>query len=114
MSTLEYALAAWLVVVGLWGIVSSRNLLHLIVCLTVVQSATYVLLLTIGYVEGAAAPVFYHVAAGTPAVDPVVQALMLTDIVVEVTVLALLLSLAIQVHKQKKTLDPGRLGVVRG
>ncbi len=114
MSALEYALAAWLVVVGLWGIVSSRNLLHLIVCLTVVQSATYVLLLTIGYVGGAAAPIFYHVAVGTPAVDPVVQALMLTDIVVEVTVLALLLSLAVQVHKQKKTLDPDRLRDVRG
>ncbi len=114
MSALEYGLAAWLVVVGLWGVVSSRNLFHLIVCLTVVQSATYVLLLTIGYVAGGAAPIFYHVAAGTPAVDPVVQALMLTDIVVEVTVLALLLSLAVQVHKQKKTLDPTRLGVVRG
>ncbi len=114
MSALEYVVAAWLIVIGLWGVVSSRNLFHLIVCLTVVQSATYVLLLTVGYVKGATAPVFYHVAAGTPAVDPVVQALMLTDIVVEVTVLALLLSLAVQVHKQKKTLDPNRLGVVRG
>ncbi len=114
MSVLAYALAAWLVVVGLYGVVTSRNLFHLIVCLTVVQSATYVLLLMIGYVTGGAAPVYYHVAAGTPAVDPVVQALMLTDIVVEVTVLALLLSIAVQVHKERKTLDPNELGIVRG
>ncbi len=114
MTHLPYVLGAWLVIVGLYGVVTSRNLIHLIVCLTVVQSATYVLLLMIGYVTGASAPVFYHVSLSTPAVDPVVQALMLTDIVVEVTVLALLLSLAVQVHKQKKTLDPNRLGMLRG
>ncbi len=114
MTVLPYLLAAWLVVVGLYGVITSRNLLHLIVCLTVVQSATYVLLLMVGYVVNASAPVFYHVPLTTPAVDPVVQALLLTDIVVEVTVLALLLSLAVQVHKQKKTLDPDELGIVRG
>ncbi len=117
MSLLQYApyaVAAWLVVIGLYGVITSRNLIHLIVCLTVVQSATYVLLLMVGYVSGGAAPVYYHVALGTPAVDPVVQALMLTDIVVEVTVLALLLSLAVQVHKRRKTLDPNRLGILRG
>ena len=109
-----YAVAAWLFIVGLFGIVTSRNLIHLIVCLTVVQSATYVLLLMVGYVTGGAAPVYYHVPLGTPAADPVVQALMLTDIVVEVTVLALLLSLAVQVHKRRKTLDPNQLGILRG
>ncbi len=109
-----YALAAWLVVIGLYGVITSRNLVHLIVCLSVVQSATYVTLLMVGYVAGGAAPVYYHIALGTKAVDPVVQALMLTDVVVEVTVLALLLSIAVQVHKQHKTLDPNRLGIIRG
>ncbi len=111
---MPYALAVWLFVVGLYGIVSSRNMVHLVVCLSVVQSSTYVFLLTIGYRTGAAAPVVLDIPAGTPAVDPVVQALMLTDIVVEVTVLALLLSLAVQVHKEKKTLDPNKLGILRG
>ncbi len=114
VSYAPYALAAWLLVIGLYGVVTSRNLLHLIVCLSVVQSATYVLLLTVGYVAGGSAPVFYQVSLGTPAVDPVVQALMLTDVVVEVTVLALLLALAVQVHKQRKTLDPNQLGIIRG
>ena len=39
--------------VGLYGIATSRNLIHLIVCLAVVQSATYVLLLSVGYRRGA-------------------------------------------------------------
>ena len=67
-----------------------------IVCLAVVQSATYVLLLSIGYRAGAGPPIFANVPPGTPAVDPVVQALTLTDIVVGATVTALLLALAVQ------------------
>ena len=40
MSFLPYAVAAWLFVIGLYGIVTSRNLVHLVVCLSVVQSST--------------------------------------------------------------------------
>jgi multicomponent Na+:H+ antiporter subunit C len=39
---------------------------------------------------------------------------MLTDIVVEVTVVALLLGLAVQIHKQHGTLNPDRLNKVSG
>ena len=50
----------------------------------------------------------------TPAVDPVVQALMLTDVVVEVTVTTLLLALAVQAHERTGKLDPNDLGILRG
>src|SRR3954467_4541636 len=93
-----YGVAAWLEVIGLYGIITSRHYVHLIVCLAVLQSSTYVLLITIGYRTGAAAPIFAGVSQGTPAVDPIVQALMLTDVVVEAAVMALLLALAIQVY----------------
>ncbi len=114
LSYAPYALAAWLFAIGLYGIVSSRNLVHRVVCLSVVQSSTYVFLLTIGYRTDAAAPVFLNIPAGTPAVDPVVQALMLTDVVVEVTVLALLLALVVQMHKRTGTIDPDELRGLRG
>jgi multicomponent Na+:H+ antiporter subunit C len=39
---------------------------------------------------------------------------MLTDIVVEVTVAALLLGLAVQIHKRHGTLNPDRLSKVSG
>ncbi len=114
MSYLPYALAVWIFLVGLYGVVSSRNLVHLVVCLTVTQSSTYVLLLAIGYVNGGTAPIFVDVPKGTKAVDPVVQALALTDIVVSVTVASLLLALAIQVEKRKKTIDPDELTAMHG
>src|ERR687887_515944 len=50
---LPFALAMWLFFVGLYGIVTSRNLVHIVVCLSVVQSSTYVLLLEVGYRAGA-------------------------------------------------------------
>ena len=114
MSYLPYALAVWLFVVGLYGVVSSRNLIHLVVCLSVMQSSTYVLLLSVGYVNGGTAPIFADVPKGTRAVDPVVQALTLTDVVVSVAIVALLLALSIQVQKQAKTTDPDQLTELRG
>jgi multicomponent Na+:H+ antiporter subunit C len=114
MSYLPYALAVWLFVVGLYGVVTSKHLIHLAVCLVVMQSSTYVLLLTIGYVEGGTAPIFADVPKGTRAVDPVVQALTLTDVVVSVAVSALLLAMAIQVQRRTGTQDPDQLHVVEG
>jgi multicomponent Na+:H+ antiporter subunit C len=114
MSYLPYAVAAWVCVVGLYGIVTSRNLIHLAVCLTVTQSSTYVLLLSVGYVQGGGPPIFKGVKLGTTSVDPVVQALSLTDIVVSVTVLALILALALDVHRQAGTVDPDEIAAMRG
>ncbi|HEY5427484.1 MAG TPA: cation:proton antiporter subunit C [Solirubrobacteraceae bacterium] len=114
MSFLPYAVAAWLLLVGLYGVISSRNLLHLILCLSVVQASTYVLLLAIGYRTGAKAPVFADIPPGTHVVDPVVQSLTLTDVVVEATVTALLLALALQAHKRFGTVDPDEIVSLTG
>ena len=114
MSFLPYAVAAWLFLIGLYGVVTSRHLVHLIVCLTVVQSSSYVLLLAIGYLAGAQAPIFADIPPGTPVVDPVVQALTLTDVVVEATVSALLFGLALQAQKRFGTVDPDEIGVLKG
>ena len=107
--------AAWLFGVGLYGIVTSKHLVHLCLCLTVVQASTYVLLTVIGYRPGLPAPVFTDgVAPGTPAVDPVVQALMLTDVVVEATVVALLLAITVKIHQRTGSTDPDAINVMRG
>jgi multicomponent Na+:H+ antiporter subunit C len=106
---LPWLVAAWLLAIGLYGIVTSRNFVHLIGCLSVVQASTYLLLLAAGYRFGAGPPIFYTHPPGTPAVDPVVQALVLTDIVIGATVTALLIALALQLHKRRGTLDPQEL-----
>lgn len=111
MDVLPYAVAAWILLVGIYGVVTSRNLVHAVVCLSVAQSATYVLLLAVGYRRPGTAPVFSDIPpdSRTPTADPVVQAMTLTDIVVGATVTALLLALAVQVARRRGTLDPDEL-----
>jgi len=113
VSVLPWLVAAWLFGAGIYGIVSSRNFVHLIGCLSVCQSSTYLLLLGIGYRWGGVVPVFYDHPPGTKAVDPVVQALVLTDIVVGATVTALLLAMAVQVDRKYRELDPQKLRPMR-
>src|SRR3979411_1314294 len=114
MSFLPYAVAAWLFVIGLWGVVSSRDLVRTVLCLTVVQSSTYVLLLGVGYRGGGKAPIVADIPVTSRLVDPVVQVMVLTDIVIEATVVALLLALVVQAHKRFGSIDPSDLRPLRG
>jgi len=110
-----YLVSGALLLLGAVGMVRSRDLVHTVVCLSVSQSGTFVLLLAIGYQRNAPAPVFSPPSPPTTAVtDPLVQALALTDIVVSGTVTALLLALAIQVAKQHGTVDPDGLTALEG
>jgi multicomponent Na+:H+ antiporter subunit C len=114
VSVFPFLVAVWLMLVGLYGVVTSRHLVHLVICVSVMQASTYVLLLAVGYRNGAKAPVFADIPGTSQVVDPVVQALTLTDVVVEATVAALLLALAVQTHKRFGTVDPDELGAMRG
>jgi multicomponent Na+:H+ antiporter subunit C len=114
VSYLPYAVAAWICLVGIAGIATSRNLIHLAICLTVTQSASYVLLLSVGYVKHGVAPIFKGTKLGTTAVDPVVQALTLTDVVVSVAVIALILALALDAHELSGSVDPDGLSDISG
>ena len=113
MSFLPYAAAAWLFVIGLWGVVSSNNLVRTVLSLTVVQASTYLVLLGIGYRTGAKAPIEADIPHSSRLVDPVVQVLVLTDVVIEATITALLLALVIQAHKRFGSLDPADLRLLR-
>jgi multicomponent Na+:H+ antiporter subunit C len=116
VSVYAYVVSVFLLLTGVFGIVRSRDLIHAVVCLSVAQSGTYVLLLAIGYQRKATPPVF-----GSPAVrpttsvaDPLVQALTLTDIVVSATVTSLLLAIAVQIAKRHGTVDPNALVALEG
>jgi multicomponent Na+:H+ antiporter subunit C len=113
MGFFPYFVAAWLFVVGLWGVVSSRNLVRTVLCLVVVQASSYVLLLAIGYRGGGKAPIVADIPTTSRLVDPVVQVLVLTDVVIEATVAALLLALVVQAHKRFGSVDPDDLRPLR-
>ena len=109
LDVLPYAVAAWVLLAACYGIATSRNFIHVVACLSVMQSSTYLLLLLVGWSGHATAPVFGDVPPGVRVVDPVVQALTLTDIVVGGAVTALLLALTIQLAKRQGSIDPDRI-----
>jgi len=103
---LLYAGAGWIFLAGLYGLVTSRHLVHTVVCLSVTQSATYLLLLAVGWTRGGTAPIFADIGRHRRVVDPVVQAMTLTDVVVGAAMTALLLALSVQVAKRRGCVDP--------
>lgn len=103
---LAYAVAGWVFLCGLYGLCTSRHLVHTVVCLSLAQSATYLLLLAVGWTQGGTAPVFADISRHRVVVDPVVQALTLTDVVVGAAMTALLLALTVQVAKRRGCVDP--------
>ncbi|MBC7810596.1 MAG: cation:proton antiporter subunit C [Burkholderiales bacterium] len=106
-----------LFVIGLYGVVTHRNLIRIILSLGLMESATYLLLITLGYRAGATAPIFYEariVPGETAVVDPIMQALALTSIVIGVVTLALALALIIQLASHHRTLDAQRIRNLRG
>jgi multicomponent Na+:H+ antiporter subunit C len=115
VSIFPYLVATWIVLIGCYGIVSSRNIIHTVVCLGIVQSGTYLFLVAVGFRQHASAPIIStQVKTGSPLVDPVVQAMTLTDVVVSATGYAILLALVLQVTKSAGTLDPNEVRELRG
>lgn len=103
-----YVIACWLFLVGCHGLMSSRHLVHSVVCLNVVQSSTYLLLFGISWTRGGTVPALIEDPAATPIVDPVVQAITLAEVVIGAGVTMLLLFFALQVARQHGSPDPER------
>jgi multicomponent Na+:H+ antiporter subunit C len=108
--------AVWLVLVGLYGAATTRDLLHLVLSVAVLHSAAWLLLIGIGHREGVTAPVVEDGMATEEVAlaDPLVQALTVTDVVVGVAVTALLLACVVRINRRFGTVDPDELDVLRG
>lgn len=102
---LMFAGAVGLVVIGIAGLLLSRNLFRIILALAIAEAGANLLLVVGGFRWGAVAPIIMAGRAHMPMVDPVPQALVLTAIVIGVGVQALSLSLAIRIKGAYGTLD---------
>jgi len=113
----NYLGAVLLFLIGLYGVVVHRNLIRLLLSLGLMESATFLMLIALGYRAGGTAPIFYEanvVPGETVVVDPIMQALTLTSIVIGVVTLAMALSLIIHLARHYRTLDAGHIRDLRG
>lgn len=101
-----YIGAFGLIFIGLYTVLVKRNLIKVIIGLSILDTGVNLFLISIGYVREGIAPIFDRTDAETVRmVDPVPQALVLTAIVIGVAVLALALALAVRLHHHHGTLD---------
>ena len=106
---IPYIAVVCLILIGLYALVFKRNLIKMIIGITLIESGVNLFLITLGYRKGSIAPIYTSSPGGVMAL-PIPQALTLTSIVIGVAVLALMLSLVIQIYRHYGTLDVRKVG----
>jgi len=118
-SQYTYVLFAFLLVVGLYMVVASSNLVKKIIGLNLFQTAIFLFFVTTAYVrevdgEAGSAPVIPEEAvAYDPYASPLPHVIVLTAIVVGVALTAVGLALSVRIYAEYGTLDVETLREVR-
>ncbi|MGB5440188.1 MAG: sodium:proton antiporter [Gammaproteobacteria bacterium] len=97
-----------LFLIGLWGILTQRNIIRMIIGFSLLNTGIHMVMVSIGYVTGGTAPIINDAVpvaeAASRIVDPVPSALVLTAIVIGLGVTAVMLSFAVRIYSTRKTL----------
>ena len=109
ISNIVLATGFILVLIGLWGILTHRNILRIIIGFSLIDTGIHIVIVSIGYVTGGTAPIIDRALspseASARAVDPIPSALVVTAIVIGLAVTAVMLAYAIRLYETKKTLS---------
>ena len=96
--------------IGFTTLLLNRNLIKKIIGLNIMDTAVYLFLASMGYIEGRVAPIVVNNVTDTSAyINPVPSGLVLTGIVVSVSVTALMLALTIRLYRRYGTLNIDRI-----
>ena len=100
-----------LILIGLYGVITKRNLIKILIGLSLMDTGVNVLLVSLGYVENGNAPILTSIIKNNSGafVDPVPQALVLTAIVIGIAILALGLAVTIKIYEKYGTLDISKI-----
>jgi multicomponent Na+:H+ antiporter subunit C len=107
--SLVMALGFLLVTIGLWAMLTQKNLIKIILGFSIIDTGVHLIMVSIGYIKGRTAPILdasvIAADAANKIVDPIPSALVLTAIVIGLAVTALMLVYAVQMHKHRKSLS---------
>ena len=96
-----------LMLVGIYGLLSQRNMIKLIVSLNIFEIGLNIFIVSIGFVKDGLAPILTSTnnSSALLYVDPLPQAMVLTAIVIGVGITALALALTRKLYKQYGTYE---------
>src|SRR5262245_18395752 len=98
-----------LVLVGLWGLLTQRNILRITIALSLMGTGTHIVIVAIGCVRNGTAPIIDRSldmeGAASRVVDPIPAALVVTAIVIGMAVTAVMFAFASRLYDSKRTLS---------
>ena len=113
-----YALCFALILIGLYGVLSGKDIVKIIISLLIVEYGIHLLLVVQGYRTAGVPPIVDSTTAKhlwlQQSVDPLPQALVLTSIVIGLGVLALMVALAMRIHERYGTFDIRKIRKLKG
>jgi len=114
MINLNYIFCMLLFSMGLYCILTRKNLIKIIIGLSIMDNGLNLLLISLGYRYEGTAPILDNASQAIYAVDPIPQALTLTSIVIGVCVTALALGIAVKVHEHYGSMSSGDVRRLNG
>lgn len=103
MQTAALLAAAILIGLGIYGLLSGRDLIRLCLGISIMETGMLIAFAAIAFRPGASAPIIYQAVEAY--VDPLPHALTLTAIVIGAGITAVMLSLAVMIHSHYGTID---------
>jgi multicomponent Na+:H+ antiporter subunit C len=122
MIVANYLAAAALFGIGLYAVLTKRNLFKIVMGLSLMESSTYLFLISLAYRARSTAPVLLQppghltptaLARGNVA-DPVLQNFCLTAIVIGVAVTGVFLAVTVRIVQHYRTLDADKVRELQG
>ena len=122
MIVCNYLAAAALFCLGLYAVVTRRNVIKIVLGLSLMEAATYLFMVSFAYRRDSTAPVLVNPPHGqTPqslahgnVADPVLQNFCLTAIVIGVAVTGVFLAVVVRLAQHYRTLDARDMRSMRG
>jgi len=109
LPTIVLASGFIVILIGLWGMMTRKNIIQIIIGFSLTDTGIHMLMVAIGYLNGRTAPILDAAVdrsqTTSTVVDPIPSALVLTAIVIGLGITALMLSYAIRIYKKNRSLS---------
>lgn len=109
VSTILLITGFGLALIGIWGMLTHRNILRIIIGFALIDTGLHIVMVATGYITGGTAPIIDRALtmaeAAQRAIDPIPSALVVTAIVIGFSVTAVMLGFAIRLYAARKTLS---------
>jgi multicomponent Na+:H+ antiporter subunit C len=122
MIVANYVAAGVLFCLALFAVLAQRNLIKIVLGLSLMESSTYLLLVSLAYRNGSTAPVLAGLPAGRKqdelvngnVADPVLQNFCITAVVIGVAVTAVFLTVVVRAAQHYRSVDSADLTELQG